>query len=345
LQRSIQASTVVDLAFNPAPPALIETGKSWTYSLVVTNNSVKEITVDGALETRTVTGQPSPPQKSISGQVTIPVGHPAPFPVHHDPHDTPAGSLTIEVRVFGKIGNSAWWRSTAAGSITVVQSPSIDLSGFPDSVPPGTSWKQSFVIRNDASIALTLDSVTIAENNGAPQPLSGTPFAVRAGGSHTFDSVAHDGIEADLTVIIFAKFTWTGGVVSSIQNHKKVQVRRDLEGSVKVLVPPEVDKDWSFDLTLNNKSSEQVTLRALHHRITSSDFAHNPAQQEISSAAGVTIDPGDHITFPGVQGIHVPSATQKIRLEIDVEYDRGSLRLHPDPVTKDIDVAPPPPPT
>ena len=224
LQSSVQASTVVNLTFNPPFPALIEAGKQWTYDTVITNNSSKEITVAGALETRTVVGLPSPLQKNISDQVKIPPGEQKTIPVVHQPNDTPVGSLTIEIRVFGQIGNSHWWKSRVTDPIPVVQSPSIDLSGFPDSVPPETPWQQSFVIRNDASIALTLDSVTIAEENDTPLALEGMPLVVPAGGSHTFDKLSHDGITDDVRFTVNANFTWAGGLASSISYDKIVRV-------------------------------------------------------------------------------------------------------------------------
>jgi hypothetical protein len=289
------------------------------------------------LETQTVTAQPSPPQENISGQITIPAGRQETFVVHHDPNNTPAGSLSIEVRLFGQIGNSHWWKANSTGPIAVIQSPSIDFSGFPDSVPPGASWQQSFVIRNNASIGLTLDLVTIAEGNGGPQALGGTPHFVPAGGSQAFAGLSHTGIATTLQFTVNANFTWLGGPASSMSKEMTVHVKSDLTQGFDAPRELEVLTPWSFDLMLTNQSTEQVTLRALRHRISSHDFPSTP-QIDIPLPTNFSIDPGHDLMFAGVAGTKVPLRTTKIRLEIDLEYDRGSFSFHPDPITKEIHV-------
>src|SRR5262249_51767826 len=162
----------------------------------------KEISADGVVESQTITGQPSPPAKNVSAHLTIPVGQQASLLVSHDPNDTPAGPLTIEVRVFGQIGNTHWWKSKTSSSIPVVVRPSINLGDFPDSVPPGAPWQQQFVFRNDASIDVTLNSVSITEGTGAAQALGGMPITVPAHGSHTFGPFNHAGISSNLRFTI-----------------------------------------------------------------------------------------------------------------------------------------------
>ena len=329
---------MVDLSFNPAPPALIETTKPWTYTVIIANHSPKEITVDGVVETQTMTGQHSPSAKIVSAKITIPVGQQASLVVNHDPNETPAGALTIEVRVYGQIGNAHWWKSKTSSSIPVVVRPSINLSDFPDSVPPGASWQQQFVIRNDASIDLTLNSVSITEGTAAPQALGGMPITVPAHGSHTFEPFDHAGISSDLRFTINAGFTWSGGVVSDLVKHKTVQVRRDLKPKFKAPATLHVNTDWTFDLKLTNKSTEPVTLRNLRHRLTSADFP-DTAQVDITLPTNATIAPGDHMDFTNINGIRVPAAANKLKLEIDTEYVRGTRTFHPNALTKEINIS------
>lgn len=339
LQRSLQANTAVDISFfappSPlAPPPIIETGKPWSYQVMITNRSGRAITVDGIVESQTITGQAAPPQRSISGKVQIPVNGQKTFLVDHNPNNTPEGDLTIEVRVFGSIGNSHWWNSNTTGPIPVVAQPVIDVDGFPDSVPPGASWDQSFSFDNKASaMDLTLNAVTITEGPGAPQSLPGTPVVVPKSGSKSFGPLSHAGASADVKFTMHADFTWASGVLSMLEKVKTVRITPDLSIGFSVPANLPVNTAWTFDLKLKNEGSEEVRLRSLSQRIISVNGDFLPIALPTDA-----IIAGDTMTIRAIDGIHVPSAPSKVTLEIDVTYKRGHRNFHPSPATQEIGV-------
>src|SRR5262249_53100739 len=150
LESSVQASTVVTLAFTGLP-RLIETGKPWQYTVTATNTGALAVTADKLFETRSIAGRTL--LTNIANQTLIAPGASQAFDIDQSAGDMGVtGALSIEVRMSGKIGNVAWWRAAPAGPIPVIipviQSPTLDLSDLPTSVTANTPFQYTFAIAN-----------------------------------------------------------------------------------------------------------------------------------------------------------------------------------------------------
>lgn len=325
LQAAVEASTVVDVAFTGLP-ALIKTDEAWNYSVQITNNTTpgQQITADRVLETRTITGLPAPLTKVISQQITIDPGQQESIPVSHPAGETPAGMMSIEIRVSGKIGNAAWWRARTTGTdIPVVESPSIDAAGIPDSVPRGLPWTYSFDVRNNSLTTVTVQTVSVAEGANPPQPLGGTPVNLPGQASTTFNPPQHAGMNNNLPLTVTADFLWPAdGSTSSIDQHRTVRMRNDVSARIVETEEPGVNTAWEYDLELTNVSTRGLTLKSLTQHIESVAGDFPPTGPEaVAFAPDLSIDPDT--TELTVDGPLVPAATAEIELILDIEYERN----------------------
>ena len=224
LQSSVQASTVISLAISDLP-ALIESNQPWKYKVTASNSGSLNVTADKLFETRVIADQTL--LTNIANQTVIAAGASQSFNISHAAGEmNVTGNLTIEIRMSGKIGNFPWWKAATAGPIPVVSSPELDISGLPLSVPAGEDFNYQFKVTNTASVAIRLNSVTVAESNGAPQDLAiGTPDLPQNGHA-TFGPISHAGIDTDLPMQIEVGFTWASGTVSKVTANRIIKAHK-----------------------------------------------------------------------------------------------------------------------
>lgn len=110
LQSAIAATTMVEVKLLNLPTSL-SVGSTWSYTIEVSNVGTVPVSIEKILETRTIDS--SVLLTAIDSQnATIAPHASADFLIQHNADGMPAGSLVIEARVSGKIGNVAWWRSS-----------------------------------------------------------------------------------------------------------------------------------------------------------------------------------------------------------------------------------------
>jgi hypothetical protein len=341
LERSVQATTVVQLAFENLP-TLIETGQPWGYSVRATNQGTAPVTGDKLFETRSIAGQTL--LTNIANQVIIPAGGNQAFPINHRANEMPAGELSIEVRMSGKIGNFPWWKSVSTPApIPVVDSPQVDLSDVPDSVPPGATWDHSYTVKNISGIAIKLSAATITEGAGPPQVLPATQ-TLHQNEAASFGPVPHPSrtTAANLSVAISVDFSWEHGPVSNVTARKTIHVTADLAIDFQTRASLHVNTAWSYSLVLRNVGPAPLAMASLKQRLSSADFAATTFA-DIPLAAPINLNQGASTTV-SVTGIPVPtptasSLTHKVTLEIQPAYKRGSESRTWEPRTesKEID--------
>jgi hypothetical protein len=233
----------------------------------------------------------------------------------------PPGMLTLDVRTSGKKGDVPWRTpgTPLKVQIPVVSSPTIELDRIPESVPAGQPWSQSFVIRNNAGVQVTLTSVTMQENANPPQPVMGPPN-ITANGFATFGPTQHLGIASDLDVVVAATITWPDATVTTVSQPKTVRVRDDLD--IYVSVPGVVPEQsaWRYDLTIFNKTTRDIALSTLTQSIASVDFNVVPPPQQIQ--LGVIVPAGGSVIREDIDGLTAPNPTDDLELTIEIAYQR-----------------------
>ncbi len=337
LQSSVQASTVVSLAFGQLP-TVIETGKAWQYQLTATNSGSVTVKADKLFETRFIAGQTL--LTNIANQTAIDPGASQAFTINHAAADMGVtGNLSIEVRMSGKIGNFPWWKAVNAGPIPVVPSPALDISGLPSSAPPGASFDYGFTITNSANLVIHLNSVTVTEG-GAPQQLAIAAADLQQNAQETFGPVNHPGgINANVMVQIAIAFNWANGPASSVTANKTIASLVDLDIQVKNISHPiHSSTAWTYELVLKNTGNQPLTIPQAHglqQRLSSADFTTTP-WVDIPLGAAITLNPGHSHTDAGIAATQVPAATNDFQLQIQPTYNRENRTWTPPPTTKDI---------
>ena len=337
LESAVQASTVVQLAVTNLP-ALIETGQPWSYTVTATNAGSVAVVADKLFETRSIGGQTL--LTNVSNQTTIPPGGNSVFTVTHQAGDMgTTGSLSIEVRMSGKIGNFPWWKAKTAGPIPVVQSPAIDISDLPGSAPPGADFSYSFTIANPAPVGIHLTAVALTEGASAPRQLPIAVAGLQQGDQEVFGPILHPGgISMDLAVGISIGFTWNNGPASSVTAHKTITCSPDLDVQFQnIPASVHVALAWTYDLLLTNTGSNLVTVQSLEQGLSSADFADTP-YANIPIGGPIALHPGQSRTVPNIAGTLVPSATTKIVIEIRSTYQREGRTWIPETATQDVNV-------
>ena len=323
LQSSIQASTTINVTFEQFPP-LIETKKPWGYIVRLSNNENKEVTADKLLETIHIAGKT--PIQSLGTQVVIPPKSSIAIPVSHEKNELPPGTMDIEIMASGEVGNFPWWKSNEKTNIPVVETPEIDTSDVPDSVPQSATWSHEFTIRNDATQRITLKELIVTEGTDIHSLLN-VPIDISPEDEKTFGPIPHPlGITADLRIDVSLKYEWQNGpeATLSLDEPKIVKVERQLE--FVDFDPPdeiEVDTDWTYKLKLKNKSALPLTEISLRHRLISEGLPVTP----FSNIPDVptTLNPNDSTLLLDIDGIKAPASTEDktVKLEIEVRYERG----------------------
>jgi hypothetical protein len=335
LQRSVAASTVIALDFKAGTlPPLIESGQPFTYTLVVTNSAGREVNADGILETRTIAGHQLIPN-TVQGPVTIPTTPPQEFLVPHNAETMSPGMMIIEAKIFGKMGNTPWWRANTSPPIPVVEPPTITLTA-PDSIPAGVSWQQSFTIKNTSDRAVTLTQITV--NGVLMNQFAGSPLP--AGIELPFSLPDHAGVSSGPIVFaVHANFTWDQfALASSASQNKTIDIVQGLVAQLKVPQQPvDVQQGFQFTLTLKNKSDQLATLVSMKQRLSASDFA--PIEAVLAIPNNPAVDDPQHITF---NSVHAPATTAlNVTLEVEVEYQLGGQTFKTI-VSKQVSVEVPP---
>jgi hypothetical protein len=324
LEAAIDASTDIILAFADLP-ALIKTGDPWKYKVMITNNTGRPITAGRLLETLTPEGDTAPLSDSLTLNTTINPGGPQLLAEMTHPEGlVPPGMLTVDVRTSGKKGDVPWRTpgTPLKVQIPVVSSPALELDDIPESVPANQPWTQSFVIRNNAGVPVTLTSVTMQENANPPQPVMGPPN-IAANGFATFGPMPHAGIANDLDVVVAATITWPDATVSPISQPKTIRVRDDLDILVTVVDPPSSEQlgTWRYDLTIFNKTTHDITVTALRQRLDSADFDAVFPTETILIPADVIVPANGAVIFENVE-IELQAPAQAVDLTIAIDYQR-----------------------
>jgi hypothetical protein len=340
LESAVQATTVVQLAFENLP-ILIEVGKTWSYSVRATNQGSAPVTGDKLFETRSIGNQDL--LTNVANQVTIPAGGNQAFPINHRANEMPAGELSIEIRMSGKIGNFPWWKSISTLSpIPVVDSPQVDLSDVPDSVPPGANWGHNLTVKNISGTAINLSAATITEGAGPPRVLPATQ-TLHQNEAASFGPVPHPtGITAELLVAISVDFSWENGPVSDVTARKTIHVSADLAIDFQTPASLQVNAAWSYSLILRNVGRAPLAIESLKQRLSSADFA-TTAFTEIPLATPINLNQGADATVAPITGISVPrptvsSPTHKVTVEIQPTYRRGGETRTWEPQTKSKEI-------
>ena len=326
LEAAIDASANIVLAFSNLP-ALIKTGDSWKYRVTITNGTGQPIIAGRLLETLTPEGDVAPLSDSVTLNLDIPTGGPHLLAeIVHPPGQVPPGMLTIDVRTSGKKGDAPWRTpgTPLKTQIPVVDSPSVDLNGIPESVPANQPWMQSFVVRNNAGVPVTLTSVTMQENANAPQVVAIPNPNVPANGFVTFGPALHAIIAGDLDIVVAATVTWSDATISTIQQPKTIVVRDDLDTLVTVVDPPSHQMPWRYDLTILNKTTRDITVTSITQSITGTPPFNAVLPPEALPIQGdVTVPAGGAVILEDVDGIEVQEqATTKIDLTLVMQYQR-----------------------
>jgi hypothetical protein len=243
----------------------------------------------------------------------------------------------------GKIGNFPWWKSISTLSpIPVVDSPQVDLSDVPDSVPPEANWSHNLTVKNISGTPINLSAATITEGAAPPRVLPVTQ-TLHQNDAASFGPVPHPGgITADLRVAISVDFSWQNGPVSSVTAIKTIRLSADL--AIEFQTPPslQVSTAWSYSLTLRNVGRSPLAIGSLKQRLSSADFA-TTAFTEIPLATPIHLNQGASATVAPVTGIPVPrptvsSPTHKVAVEIQPTYSRGGETRTWEPQTKSEEI-------
>ncbi|HKQ04341.1 MAG TPA: hypothetical protein VJ464_04360 [Blastocatellia bacterium] len=335
LRSSIQASTTINVTFEQVPQ-LIETKKPWGYTVRLTNNEKKEITADKLLETIPVSKKA--PIRSLGTQVSIPPSSSTTISVSHEKDEIPAGFMDIEIMASGKIGNFPWWKSNEKKHIPVLETPVIDTSDVPDSVPPSATWSHEFTIRNTATLPLTLKEVIVTED-ATVRNLLPMPTEILPGGERVVGPVPHPiEVTSDLRIALSMKYQWQNGPEDtlSLDEPKIVKVEQQLQ-FVEFETPGEieVERDWAYGLKLKNKSAMPLTEISLKHRLISENLPVMPfvAIPDVPT----TLDPNESTLSLHIAGVKAPVSTQDttVRVEIEAQYERGGRAWLLKPVFSD----------
>jgi hypothetical protein len=318
LKAAMDASESITLTFEQLP-ALIKTDEPWKYTVKVANSTGSAI-AEKLLETMTPEGDDAPLSQAYGLNVEIAGGLSHSEEISHPANQVGPGMLKLEVEAHGKRGSVSWYApdQPLQTLIPVHQSPAIDAAGIPQSVPKNQDWSWSFVVRNNAGVALTLVDAFIREGAGDPQPLQILAPNIPANGFALFEG-DHAGIANDLDVVVTATVRWSDATDTALAASQTVSVADDLDVAVAG-IEPVIDASWTYDLTVENQNkNDDITITALRHRIVSSAFDVGP---ELIPHSPEQVEPEDQKTFPNVEGIEFSEVVNEIDLTIEVDYER-----------------------
>lgn len=323
LQKGVVENPFLTVSF-ALPLTIVDTNHPFAYDVNVTNPSLLLTTAEGFIETLNVAGAnphifPSPikPAKPIpnNNAATLVAN------VTHIPQQLPAGTVGIYVVIYGK-NNGAWWWKSHKEDFTIVAAPSLDKSGIPDSVPPNTPFDAVVRVRNeDDNVSFITHTVTIDGQVNASQDVQ---FAPHHAGNYTRHYNA--GLAAGTDIQIDVAMEWQDTTLNAISDSKAVVVKDDLTASSDNIVAPTTATALQFDLNID-ADNRPLTLVTVRQRLTSPDFPATPFTT--INIAQPDLNAGDHLSIPGVTGAQLPVASNDVKLEIDIEYQRDGLTWHP----------------
>jgi hypothetical protein len=322
LKAARDASQTVTLTFEQLP-ALIKTNEPWKYAVRIANGSTA-IIAEKLLETMTPEGSDAPLSQAHGLNVEIANGTSHLEEISHPANQVGPGMLKLTVEAHGKTGSMPWYApdEPLETEIPVYESPEIDVSGIPESVPEGQGWSWSFVVRNNAAVALTLVDAFIKEGAGDPQPLQIVDPNIPANGFALFEG-DHAGIANDLDVVVTATVRWSDATDTPLTGSRTVTVADDLDVEAAGIVPVFGDP-WTYDLTLESMNEQEaITVLALRQSIASDEFNPAPPAETLPTAPDLLLPAGQALVFSGVQGIALPMFVSEIDLTIEVDYQRA----------------------
>ena len=285
LRSSVLASHVVTVTLANLP-AIIETKQPWKYDVVVANTGGNPVDIQQSLETLTIALQTFLGSLGVNG--TINPGQSPDFPVAHAAGGIPAGDLTIEATISGKVEQISWWNSVqTTNTIPVVDSPEIDFSDLPDSVPANVAFQYKIGLKNAASIALTLQTAAVTESGGAGSVnvMPGQPL-VAAHSAVSFTMAHAAGIPGDLNVSIALTYKWPIGDLFTRNDAAPQPIK------VKDHVDINVDGGPDFTIHVKNLAAAGVQITTLQYRIGNGNLTDAPnGTGQINP--GATLDTGD----------------------------------------------------
>lgn len=345
LRSTVKASTVINVTIE-RPPKIIESGKPWSYTLRLANDSDVKVSAERVLETLTVGSGTI--LNNLPAQADIPAKNSVAKLVEHQGKDLPEGEITVEVTASGKINNFPWWRSGPEPplSIKVVPPPQVDFSDVPKFVPPNIAWSHVFEAQNVSKSRLTLLSATLTEVTAAGpsvRPLLVGTVSLDGGDAHEFIPATHpNGMQATFDYEFKVEYGWEDGVTRVFEERRRITV----EPQLTVIINPPASgirrgEDWSFILRLENVAAATLRVKSLKFRLTP------PNDSQFTTISGVTpldLDPRKGFTTGAINGPIIKSAGKQVTLEVQAVYEHGGREWQPPVFTQQIDVTEPPPP-
>jgi len=322
LQKGVLESTSFALSFG-LPTTIVDSAHTFTYDLTVNHPTDPQATAEGFIETlKFTTGNPATFSQPIKPPKTLPINTPnVVATVNHLPPSLPPGKVHIRVVVYGKSGGAWWWKSHEE-DFTITAAPSIDKSGIPDTVPPNTPFDAHVGIRNeDDTTKFKIHKVTIDTEENATQEQDCLPH-------HTVSYVRHypNGIPAARDIAIDATTDWDGGPSNPLSDSAHVDVKDDLTASIANVVAPTTSTALKFDLDID-AGTRAIKLLTVTQQLTSPDFATTPIK--LIAVAQPDIAAGGHLSIPNVTGAKLTAASNDVKLEIKIEYERDGLTWRP----------------
>lgn len=330
LQKGVHESTLFDVTFT-LPASTVDSSDAFAYDINVKSSSAG--TAEGFIETLTIPNSnprnfaaPIKPARFIPGNSTPTLA----AHLTHPPQLLPAGKIGINVVVYGKTAGAWWWKSHKE-DFTIVEAPSLNKAGIPDSVPPNTPFDAVVAIRNnDDNVSFTIQTVTIDTEVNAKTNRNCPPHHIESYARHY-----PNGIAAELEIQVDAALEWQDGTANPISDSKIVKIHDDLTTTVDNVTPPTTAVALEFDLTIDNVGDRPLTNLSVKQRLTSPDFGAPMAWKPIV-LPDFELDPGDQLPIPGVTGAKLPAASNQVTLQLDIEYERDGRTWHPPFVTKEV---------
>jgi hypothetical protein len=257
--------------------------------------------------------------------------------VTHETNQAVPGNLTIEILASGKLGNFPWQKSGPQPpvSVEVVESPELDLSDVPETVPPDTQWSHVLRVVNKTSHLLSLTDARQRED-AVETPLHPMPQDLLPTQTAAFDPVLHPGgVKADLTVIFSIRYRWENGPQGSQERRRTIRVEPHLNLQLMVQDAIPFDEDWHYSLVLTNVGTKDLTLITLEHRLTSVPFTTLFDPIDVSPDDQL-LTPGKSKTFKRIKGLRVTKATDRVTLEIQAKYEVDGKVFEPQPDSTEI---------
>lgn len=324
LQRVVPMSTQFEISFG-LPSTIVETTDQFIYDVKVTNKSSLPGTAEGFIETLTV---PTENPHILSGPIKPVASLPASSTTAtfvtkliHQPSQLPAGTIGIEVIVYGKSGGGWWWTKNT-GSVSLVSPPLLDTGGIPETVPKDTPFDAVVgIVNEDATQHLTVKEITIDNDNSKVNVDIAPQF------SEPFTRKYRDGIPSDLDINISASVAWGTNPPEKLDGSKHVKVKDDLAVDVKIASSTLKTVTFAVSIAVDD---QPVTIKPpIVMKLSSS-----PTLKKIKPAK-TDLAPHEKITTLVVVKRPLPTP---VIVEVDLQYGRDGFTWHPPKFSKEIKI-------